>query len=300
MTEELATPRDGINRRELLRRSLVVGGAGVTVWAAPTVTAFAPRAFAQTGSEEPDPGTGQVSWAMIWFARGGLYHRVKYEATGSGYSTLCNAQKSNLSMDEPIAVDYFVQQEAKAAGLVYSPDCPPGVSDSATSTGSLTVTVSDGTQIIGWILHDGTCRQVTKDPRPPAVRSSDHHLKDPNDPDMGSAGPPAGSLPSASGIFVWQNCSVGAKTTSVAEHDALEEQKAEEQKAEEQKAEEQKAEEQKAEEQKGKKPKAEEQKAEKRAPETTEGSSPEDAGTSSDPDAFDDSLLEDATAAAQG
>jgi hypothetical protein len=270
MTEERTTPPDGMDRRELLRRGLVVGGAGVTVWAVPTVTAFAPRAFAQTGSEEPDPGTGQVSWAMIWFAREGLYYRVKYEAAGGGYSTLCNAQKSNLSNDEPIAVEYFVHQEAKAGDRVYSPDCPPGVTVSQTSTGSLTITVTDSTQIIGWVLHDGTCRQVTKDPRPPAVRSSDNHLKDPTDPEMGSAGPPAGSLPSASGIFVWQNCEVGAKTTSVAEHDALEEQKSEEQTLEEQ------------------------------TPEATDGSSLEDAGTSEDPGAADEALLEDASTSADG
>jgi hypothetical protein len=216
MTEGPEERAEGMNRRDMLRRSALIGSAGVVAWAAPTVTAFAPRAFAQegTGGLEGEPGTGAPSWTMIWYATESHYFRVKYEANEEGgFSTLCNAQKIHLSANDPTAATYFDAQEAKVGDRVRSTECPPGVSSEETATGSLQIVVEGDIKIIGWVLHDGTCRQI--DPEKISIRSAEYHLKDPNDPDLGSAGPAASLLPSASGIFVWQNCEVGLMTTTV-------------------------------------------------------------------------------------
>jgi hypothetical protein len=45
---------DGISRREMLKRSAIVGGASAMVWAAPSVTTFAPRAFGTEGTPFSD------------------------------------------------------------------------------------------------------------------------------------------------------------------------------------------------------------------------------------------------------
>ena len=50
MTDELL-PVEGISRRDLLKRSAIVGGAGAMVWAAPSLTTLAPRAFGADGTK---------------------------------------------------------------------------------------------------------------------------------------------------------------------------------------------------------------------------------------------------------
>jgi hypothetical protein len=45
---------EGISRREMLKRSAIVGGASAMVWAAPSVTTFAPRAFGTEGTPVSD------------------------------------------------------------------------------------------------------------------------------------------------------------------------------------------------------------------------------------------------------
>jgi hypothetical protein len=49
MDEELFEG-EGISRRDMLKRSAIVGGASALVWAAPSVTTFAPRAFGANGT----------------------------------------------------------------------------------------------------------------------------------------------------------------------------------------------------------------------------------------------------------
>lgn len=49
MTEELGTV-EGISRRDMLKRSAIVGGGAAMVWAAPSVTTFGARAFGSDGT----------------------------------------------------------------------------------------------------------------------------------------------------------------------------------------------------------------------------------------------------------
>jgi hypothetical protein len=198
------TPPAGISRRDLLKRGAVVGGVGAVAWAAPTITTLGPRAFAATGTE--DPGTGPISWAMIWYVRDGLYWLVKYEYRDGSYASKCDATLANVSQNDVNCTNYFNVQEGKVTAFTRDYGCPPGVTVSATSGGSLQVAVTGGTEIHGWVLHDGTCRNVTRDPRPPACRSPEAAAKDPNDPSQGFAGPPASELPTSSGTFVWHKC----------------------------------------------------------------------------------------------
>ena len=49
MTDELL-PIEGISRRDLLKRSAIVGGASAMVWAAPSITTLGGRAFGANGT----------------------------------------------------------------------------------------------------------------------------------------------------------------------------------------------------------------------------------------------------------
>jgi hypothetical protein len=73
MTDELL-PAEGISRREMLKRSAVVGGASAMVWAAPSLTTFAPRAFGNNGS----PASDFSNFGAIIVCDGQRY-RVKYD-----------------------------------------------------------------------------------------------------------------------------------------------------------------------------------------------------------------------------
>jgi hypothetical protein len=53
MTDELL-PVEGISRRDLLKRTAIVGGASALVWAAPSITTLGNRAFGATGTPPPD------------------------------------------------------------------------------------------------------------------------------------------------------------------------------------------------------------------------------------------------------
>lgn len=92
MTDEL-TPTEGMNRREMLKRSAVVGGAGALMWAAPTVTAFGPRAFAQDGSPASDFSN---FGAIVRCDRDGVvtFYRVKGEESGPGTAKWVDAGNS--------------------------------------------------------------------------------------------------------------------------------------------------------------------------------------------------------------
>jgi hypothetical protein len=61
MTDEYL-PAEGISRRDMLKRSAVVGGAGALVWAAPTVTRFGGAAF---GSTEGTPMGKAISYIAL-------------------------------------------------------------------------------------------------------------------------------------------------------------------------------------------------------------------------------------------
>ena len=79
MTDELL-PIEGISRRDLLKRSAIVGGASAMVWAAPSITTLGGRAFGAAGTP---PGEG---WSAVAFVVtcGGLNYKVKWTRDDGG------------------------------------------------------------------------------------------------------------------------------------------------------------------------------------------------------------------------
>jgi hypothetical protein len=76
MTDEILSA-EGISRREMLKRSAVVGGASAMVWAAPSITTFGARAFGTTGTEI-------TGWSFVAFivTCGGVDYRAKWNRDG--------------------------------------------------------------------------------------------------------------------------------------------------------------------------------------------------------------------------
>ena len=72
MTDELI-PAESISRRDMLKRSAVVGGASAMVWAAPSLTTFSARALGSTGTE-------LTGWSFVAFIVecGGVRYRAKW------------------------------------------------------------------------------------------------------------------------------------------------------------------------------------------------------------------------------
>jgi hypothetical protein len=199
MTDE--TTSAGMSRREVLRRGAVVGGVGAVAWAAPSITALGPRAFAQTGTEEPG-GPGLVSWVMVWFRCGDDYYRVKYEGGASGYTELCGAGRGNVSNDGPEGAQYYDIEEGRAAGLNLVDGCPAGVSAGA-ADGLLRITIPETCSILGWVLHDGSCGNPTGgQPSYPRFRSKEFPYRIDGDASSGVVGPVDGN----GGPFEWDKC----------------------------------------------------------------------------------------------
>jgi hypothetical protein len=203
MAQEPDAPA-GMSRRDVLRRGAFVGGAGAVAWAAPTIATLGPRAFAQTGTEEPG-GPGLVSWIMVWFQCGTNYHRVKYEGGATGYSQDCTADKGNISSDGAEGASYYDVEQARVGNLTYVASCPPDVSV-ASADGLLRVTVDGDCTILGWVLHDGSCGNPTDgQPTYPRFRSLANPYKIDGDASSGTVGPVGDELESG-GPFQWDKC----------------------------------------------------------------------------------------------
>ena len=75
----------GISRRDMLRKSAVVGGAGAMIWAAPSITKYGSAAFGSEGT----PLTGfSYAAAVVNCVDGtadGTDYRVKYELDEGGF-----------------------------------------------------------------------------------------------------------------------------------------------------------------------------------------------------------------------
>jgi hypothetical protein len=76
MTDELFSA-EGISRREMLKRSAVVGGASAMVWAAPSLTTFSSRAF---GSTDGTPVGKAISYiALAYKCDNGETRYIKFD-----------------------------------------------------------------------------------------------------------------------------------------------------------------------------------------------------------------------------
>lgn len=138
----------GISRRDMLKRSAVVGGAGALMWAAPSITKFGSAAFGTEGTPFP----GEVSWVIVWFdCPGEGVIRVKYEGKDDGYRIDPSGQPSqNFGCPE-----LFADVETGFPSTVGT-SSPNDVTVRATEEGWLQIQSTRCT-IVAWVLHDGSC-----------------------------------------------------------------------------------------------------------------------------------------------
>jgi hypothetical protein len=77
MTDNLI-PAEGISRRDMLKRSAIVGGAGALVWAAPSVTQFGGRAFGDNAGTPVGKGISYIALQYECFDADGNSMGLRY------------------------------------------------------------------------------------------------------------------------------------------------------------------------------------------------------------------------------
>jgi hypothetical protein len=156
-------PEDGLDRRQMIKRAALVGGA--LVWATPVVQSIGGTAFASTvGSPGGGGGNGAPSYVFVFFdcgAEGNFV--VKYGQDGT--AEVCGATIQQVSDDGSQAVlDKFAA--IYAAHGPYESGCPTDVTSGLDPVDNDLVITLDGSgcTIVDWFLHDGSC-QTTGDDR---------------------------------------------------------------------------------------------------------------------------------------
>jgi hypothetical protein len=142
MTDELI-PAEGISRRDMLKRSAVVGGASAMVWAAPSLTTFSARALGSTGTE-------LTGWSYVAFivVCGGQDYRAKWnrDGTDAGFE-----QGTNLPGNCPS--DFVTRYEAAWTGGDFTVNEP-------TQSGSLlTFTITSDSCLIANGIEAGIAKE---------------------------------------------------------------------------------------------------------------------------------------------
>lgn len=161
-------PDTDVSRRDMLRRSALVGGS--LVWATPVVQSLASPAFAAGSvAEEPPAQNGYPSYVFVFFKRRladgrFAYYQVKYGQDEVAQGN-CRATRQNVSADQGFGPDYYDDVvELLGIGGAGQPQfqtpgtCPPGVVASTDAAGDLVLDLPPDTKIIGWLLHDGSCK----------------------------------------------------------------------------------------------------------------------------------------------
>ena len=109
----------GISRRDMLRKSAVVGGAGALMWAAPSITKFGGAAFGETD------GTGrELSYAAICYTC--PVDPADPEGAWDTFAVKFNFAEGNKCDEDSTFVDasgpYCVEE--CETGSFRTPDCP--------------------------------------------------------------------------------------------------------------------------------------------------------------------------------
>lgn len=144
MSEEEFGAESGMNRRDLIKRGAMIGGA--VVWTAPMVQSIGGVALATHGS--PHDGCDCLSYVILFFTLAGSNqcYQVKYE--GQAYTPECGGRPSQ---------DDARCQTYTNALATCGPVCPvPGdaLSSGVCVNGTLTITLPTGANITGYVAHD--------------------------------------------------------------------------------------------------------------------------------------------------
>lgn len=150
--EENESPQTGINRRQLLKRSAIVGGA--LVWATPVVQSLGGTALAAT----PSPGgTLAPSWTAIVLDCGEAQYLLKFGQDGSmscGSGTGLMDGSSDSKQDGVCKLEE--QLGYSLTSLYTSTPCP--TVNATVDAGGLHISLpgsTEGCRIAAWTVHDG-------------------------------------------------------------------------------------------------------------------------------------------------
>jgi len=157
MTDEIdSTEGQGLDRRQMLKRTALVGGT--LVWATPVVQSIGGTAFATETGSPGGGGGGAQALSEVTFAIkcGDTYAWGKYLNGGTGAPAECD---TDLNIPESNGANPDLTCEAaedKIDGLI-----PAGatkgtcVTGSVDANGTLCLTVPAGCTLVGWTVHDG-------------------------------------------------------------------------------------------------------------------------------------------------
>jgi hypothetical protein len=153
-------PSAGMDRRQLLRRGALLGGA--LAWTAPVVQSISPAAFAD-GS--PIDGGGAPSYTMLVMRCGTAYQSLKIEQDGS---VECGVNGGNGPSQTHAKQMIDAQLATAAPGVTWASligdSCV--LPDVDVTPAGLRVT-HPGCAIVAWAVHDGAgngCGQVSFGP----------------------------------------------------------------------------------------------------------------------------------------
>jgi hypothetical protein len=152
----------GPGRRTVLKRTALIGGT--MVWSTPVVQSIAAPALAVGGSPATQPdGEGGPSYVIVFVRRGGTYHQFKFDRddTNGRYAMTClGSGVKGLSGDvKKDAVCYAGYLSARGSHR-YSASCDDSLIEGyGPASSTLRVDLAAGCTLVGWFLHDGTCRK---------------------------------------------------------------------------------------------------------------------------------------------
>ena len=133
MTDELL-PVEGISRRDLLKRSAIVGGASAMVWVTPSISSLGARAFGSEGSPQSDFSNFRV---LIKCTKDNVdtIYRLQYEVDKGGW-----VEPGTTAAGEGGAclVEFGLDDDWTAAG-VQNPAFPYDLSTEAENGSPLTL-----------------------------------------------------------------------------------------------------------------------------------------------------------------
>ncbi len=142
----------GPSRREILRRSALVGGT--VVWMAPAVQTLAAPAFAGVGSEAPGNGDFESSYSeiLVLVECNNVLYRVKFEPNNAGSVGNLPAAEcgSTFNFGGCKSDDFFRNDVGVSAGC-------SSVSAVINADGSVVVSAGAGCTINAYATHKGKC-----------------------------------------------------------------------------------------------------------------------------------------------
>lgn len=164
--DEQGKTNSGPSRREMLRRSALVGGT--VVWMAPAVQTLAAPAFADVGSEAPENNSPAPSYTMLVLRCGSEPSPVTYQSykIGQDGTVECGVNGGNgkSQTDAKSIIDAQLSGTGQTWATLIGHACVPITAQ--VTPGGLDVN-HPGCTVVAWSVHDGAgngCGKVSFGP----------------------------------------------------------------------------------------------------------------------------------------